>query len=414
MRTVLVTQYYPPETGAPPNRLHSLALGLKKAGHDVTVIAPKPNHPEGIIWSGYRKGFVRVSRTDGITVLHCSVYTSRKKTFVSRLAFYLSFVIVSILVGTCAHSRWDVVIGSSPPLFVGISALVIARFKRSRFFFDVRDLWPDVAIALGVLRNPLLITLSRRLERFLYKSADGISGVTDGVCNHIRETVGGSPPVRRVRNGTVSEIFAGVGVSSDVHTRIGADNHFVALFAGNLGLAHGLDHVIDAASKLKAAHSDVLFVFLGSGPVKEHLMEEVSRRGLQSVRFLPRTTLESAAVHMAAADVLLCPVFNHPISLGYIPAKFFDSMAAGRPVLLAVDGEARAILEAADAGIYYPAEDAEGLVKAVLRLKADPVAADRMGRNGRAFAAAHCSREEQACIMTRFIEEIVRQRKEKT
>lgn len=413
MRVILVSQYYPPETGGPPNRLHSIAMGLTKADHEVTVIAPKPNHPEGIIWPDYRDGFLRPGRVDGITVVYCSVYASPKKTFFNRIAFYLSFVFVSILAGLLAPGEWDIVIGSSPPLFVGISAFLIAKLRRCRFIFDVRDLWPDVAIALGALRNSYLVTLSRKLESFLYHRADGIAAVTDSFCEHVRRVAENNKPVELVMNGTVPEIFNKDVVRSHVRAELGIDDRFVVLFAGNIGLAQGLDHIVDAASILGDLQSDVVFLFLGSGPLKEHLLAEVAERGLHNVRFLPRTTLDDAADHISAADALLVPLGDHPVYRMFIPSKLFDSMAAGRPVLLSVDGEARAILEAAEAGIYYPAEDAESLVKAIQELKADPNAAAEMGRNGRKFAVANCSREEQARIMIRFIENIVGERKER-
>ena len=214
-------------------------------------------------------------------------------------------------------------------------------------------------------------------------------------------------------NGTVPRPLDKGDQRGKIRERLDVDHQYVVLFAGNLGLAQGLDHIVEAASTLNGAHSDVILVFLGSGPVKERLMADVARRGLRNVRFLPRTTVEDAAEHMAAADALLVSLGDHPIYRKFIPSKLFDSMAAGRPVLLSVDGEARAILEAADAGIYYPAEDPDGLVEAILRLKADPAAAARMGQNGRRYATTYCTREEQARIMTDFIERIVQDRKER-
>jgi len=216
-----------------------------------------------------------------------------------------------------------------------------------------------------------------------------------------------------VMNGTEPEIFGTDGTRSNIRGSLSIQDRFIVLFAGNLGLAQGLAHIIEAGTKLSASNPDILFVFLGNGPDKERLGAEAAERSLQNVMFLPRTTLDNAAKHMSAADALLVPLGSHPIYRKFIPSKLFDCMAAGRPVLLSVDGEARTILEAAEAGIYYPAEDANGLVDAVLKLRMNPDTAAEMGRNGRKYAIVYCSRVEQAKIMTRFIEQITSTSEEK-
>jgi len=407
MRVLFLTQYFFPETGATSNRVYSLAEYAQQQGHEVLVVAEKPNHPEGVIPQDFRgKAFIR-RRWGPLNVLYCWVFTRPKKNALTRLAFYTSFML-SAVVGALRHaSGFDIVVASSPPLFVGPAGWLIARLTGAKFVLDVRDLWPDVAIALGALRNPILAWLSRRLERFLYLRADGISAVTNSFCEHIRQVLPDERPVELVMNGTVPDIFSKENKRNEIRARLEIDHQFAVLFAGNLGLAQGLEHILEAASKLSTTHPDVLFLFLGSGPLKELLLAEAAQLGLHNIRFLPRTTLEDSAAHMAAADALIVSLGDHPIYQKFIPSKLFDCMAAGRPVLLSVDGEARSILEAANAGIYYPAENADGLAKAIIALKTDSAAAARMGQNGRRFAVAHCTREEQARIMIHFIQQIL-------
>jgi len=406
MRVLFLTQYFFPETGATSNRIYSLAEYAHHQGHEVLIITEKPNHPEGVIPLEFRgKTYIR-RRYGPLDVLYCWVFTQPKKNNLMRLAFYASFMLTAI-VGALLYARdIDVVVASSPPLFVGPAGWLISRLIGARFILDVRDIWPDVAIALGMLRNPILISLSRKLERFLYNSANGVTSISDGLCDHIRGLVAAGQPVERVMNGTVPEVFNRDEARAKLRMSLDLEDRCVILFAGNLGLAQGLDHVLEAACRLRNEQPDVLFLLLGSGPVKERLEQEVARQGLQNVRFLPRMPLAETAEHMSAADALLVPLLKHPICLGFLPSKMFDSMAAGRPVLLSVDGEARAILEAAQAGIYYPAEAADGLVDAIVQLKADPAAAARMGQNGREYVTAHCTREEQARIMLSFIQKI--------
>ncbi|WP_263810709.1 glycosyltransferase family 4 protein [Salinibacter pepae] len=409
MRVLLVSQYFPPETGGPPNRLLSIANGLRDAGHEVHVIAEKPNHPEGIIREGYRGGIFDERTYDGISVTYTWVYTHPEKDFVKRLSFYLSFMVMAILGAWRTHGEYDVVLASSPPLFVGVSGWLAAQLKGAQFVFDVRDLWPDLAVAMNELDGPLKIWLAKRLEHFIYHRADAITAVTNGFCETIQSVTGPDTPVQRVMNGTEPEVFQRDEAGRRLRKVSGFDDRFVVTYAGNIGICQGLDHILEAASRLEEEQPEVLFRFVGSGPVKDKLQREAERRSLNNVEFHPRVSLDEAAAHMAAANALLVPLADHEIYRSFIPSKLFDSMAAGRPVLLSVDGEARSILEDAEAGRYYPAENGQELANHIRWMVDHPEARTQMGENGRAYAQTHCTREAQAKRMTAFLEELVGQ-----
>ena len=406
MRILIVSQYFPPETGGPPNRLLSIAKVLKQAGHDVHVVTEKPNHPEGIIREDYREGVFDERMYDGISVTYTWVYTDPDKNFIKRLAFYLSFMVMAVLGAIRTKGNFDVVLASSPPLFVGVSGWLAARLKGAKFVFDVRDIWPEVAVAMGAITNPAAVRLAEVLERFIYNRADGITAVTDSFCDHISERVDGNPPMQRVMNGTVPEVFNRDDQRAKKRAELGVQDKFVVLYAGNHGLAQGLPHILDAADALED-EDDVQFIMLGSGPVKDDLVEEANRRSLDNIHFLGRVPLEEAAAHMAASDALLVPLEDHEIYQQFIPSKLFDSMAAGRPVLLSVDGEARAILDKAEGGLYYPAEDGTALSEKVRWLLDDPGEREAMGRRARAYARTHCTRAAQADKMVDFVEQLV-------
>jgi glycosyltransferase involved in cell wall biosynthesis len=208
----------------------------------------------------------------------------------------------------------------------------------------------------------------------------------------------------RVMNGTVPEVFDRDAAGRALRTADGLDGRFVVTYAGNLGICQGLPHVIEAAAHLKDERPEVLFRFVGSGPVKADLQQQA--QGLPNVQFLPRVSLEEAAAHMAAADALLVPLGDHPIYRSFIPSKLFDSMAAARPVLLSVDGEARRVLEEAQAGIHYPAEDGEALARAVREMSDAPEATRAQGQRGRRYARTHCTRAVQADKMGAFLERL--------
>ena len=405
MRVLLVTQYFPPETGATSNRLLSLAKGIQTAGHEVQVVAEKPNHPEGIIREDYRGGLFARHVYEGIPVIYSWVYTKPEKDFKSRLLFYLSFMVMAIFGSQRVRGDFDVVLASSPPLFVGVAGWVAARLKGAQFVFDVRDLWPDVAVAMGALDNPALIRAARFLERFLYKRADGITAVTDSFCRHIESMTEEEKPLTRVMNGTMPGVFQQEDTGRRLRGELDLDDKFVVAYAGNHGLAQGLNHTLEAAVRLQDEAPDVHFLMVGSGPVKDDLKTAAEQRGLENIQFQPRVPLEEAAAHMAAADALLVPLAQHEIYQQFIPSKLFDSMASGRPVLLSVDGEAHAILEEAGGGRYYPAEDGQALAEQILWLRDHPGERREMGRRGQDYAVTHCTREAQAEKLVRFLED---------
>jgi glycosyltransferase involved in cell wall biosynthesis len=406
MRVLIVTQYFPPETGGTSNRLISIARGLYEAGHDVHVVAEKPNHPEGIIREDYKGGVFEERTYEGIPVTYTWVYTHPEKNFLRRLLFYGSFMVMAALAALRTKGSFDVVLASSPPLFVGLSGWFAARMKKAKFVFDVRDIWPKVAVAMGALTNPTIIRFAEAIEQFIYRRADGITAVTDSFCDHIRETVGEGTPMQRVMNGTMPEVFQKDERREEVRERLGVEMKFVVTYAGNLGLAQGLPHILDAAEKLQG-EDRVEFVMLGSGAVKSDLVGDAEQRGLTNIQFRDRVPLEEAAAHMAASDALLVPLEDHEIYQQFIPSKLFDSMASGRPVLLSVDGEARSILEEAEAGLYYPAEDGDALADRVRWLLNHPEKAEAMGRRGQEHAQSHCTRSAQAQKLASFLEEIV-------
>ncbi len=405
MRVLLISQYFPPETGGPPNRLLSIANGLREDGHEVHVIAEKPNHPEGVIREDYREGVFDERTYDGIPVTYTWVYTDPEKNFLKRLAFYLSFMVMAVLGALRTKGNFDVVFASSPPLFVGLSGWLAARLKDAKFVFDVRDIWPEVAVAMGALTNPAAIDLAERLEQFIYNRADGITAVTASFCDHIQEVASEQIPMRRVMNGTMPDVFQQDAQRQEVREKLGVDDKYVVTYAGNHGLAQGLPHLIEAAELLQE-NEDVVFLLLGSGPVKDKLVRESDSRELDNVLFSDRVPLEEAAAHMAASDSLLVPLEDHEIYRQFIPSKLFDSMATGRPVLLSVDGEARSILEEAEGGLYYPAEDGEALAESIEWLVEHPEEGKQMGKKGRAYAQENCTRAVQAQKMTEFLEQI--------
>jgi glycosyltransferase involved in cell wall biosynthesis len=406
MHVLLVTQYFHPEVGATQTRMLEFARGLTAKGHDVTVLTEFPNHPHGVIPDAYRGKLFTTERMEGFTVLRTWVWATPVKTFWSRIAFYLSFMILAIVRGMLYRPRVDAVLATSPPLFSGVVGWVLSRWKGAKFVLDVRDLWPAAAEALGELRHPFLVRRAEFVERRLYRAADCITAVTKAFCAHIASVGADESKIRWLPNGTVEALFTPERLEAGLKAQLGLGGRFVVTFAGTHGIAQGLPAVLDAAKHL-AGHP-VTFFFIGDGPVKAALVERARTEGLDNVVFHAQVPLDRIAPYLNLSDALLVPLRNDPIFSSFVPSKLFDSMACGKPVILMVDGEARQLLDQASGGIYVPAEDACALADAVRWLRAHPDESVDFGRRGREFVLAHFTRARQAEELENLLSAVVR------
>ena len=399
MRVLLLTQYFPPEIGATQNRMSEFAAALAAAGHDVEVVTEVPNHPSGNVAPAYRKRWVYRGAESGYRVTRVWVLARPRKTFLTRIGFYSTFFVMAILSVLAGRQRYDVVVATTPPLTVAAAGLALSRLKRAPFVVDVRDLWPEAAAALGELSNPLLYRAAARLERAVYRGASAITATTAPFCAAIAAHRLAAT-VTHVPNGTRPDLYvAGDGARAGFRRRHGLGDRFVIAYVGLHGIAQGLEVVLDAAASVP----DAVFMLVGEGPRKHALMAECERRGCANVRFFDEVPSARVAEVMAAADALLVTLSAAPVFKTFVPSKLFDAMAASRPVVLMVDGEARRILESAGAGRFVPPGDAAGLAAAVTALRDNPGERDRMGAAGRVFVAANYDRRQQAARFAQIV-----------
>jgi glycosyltransferase involved in cell wall biosynthesis len=396
MRVLMFTQYYPPEVGATQNRMAHFAQALVRQGHAVTVVTALPNHPAGVIQEGYRGRLWMRRVEEGVAVIRVWVATTPQKTFITRLAFYLSYVWHALLAGLLlTGSRHDVVFATSPPLTVGLPGLLYARLRRVPFVLDVRDLWPILAVELGEMRSPLVVRLAHRLERLLYRGAAAVTVVTRGFRTYIHEQ--GLPDHRVVflPNGTVPEVFRPLPPDESLRGSLGLDGRFVVGFFGNHGIAQDLEGVLKTAH-LMAGDARVRFLFVGEGPVKADLMGQQQQLGLTNVSFLGQVSQAEVIRYISLSDVMVVPLRRIELFRTFIPSKLFDFMACAQPILLQVDGEAREILEQAGAGVFVPPGDPSALAAAIWRMMAMSVQErTAMGAAGRDFVRRYYLRDAQ-------------------
>jgi colanic acid biosynthesis glycosyl transferase WcaI len=393
MRILYLSQYFPPEVGATQSRSYDMARCWSSLGHEITMLTEFPNHPSGIIPASYKGKIFERTTLDEIHVIRVWIKTSPRKNFLNRMLFYLSYMINAIIAGLIlVNGKIDFIYATSPPLFVGGAALILSAIKRIPFVFEVRDLWPESAIALGELSNQRAISWANSLETACYRKALQIVVVTKGIYNHLLSRGIPSEKIIVIPNGANTDLFAFKPAERDrIRQELGYQGKFVAIYAGIHGLAQGLDIVIKAAQLLQD-RQEIHFLFIGEGPKKEELQSLASKYDLKNLTFLPEKSRQDIPAYLSAADIALVPLRKAEIFTAVLPSKIFDAWACEKPVLISIDGEARELVEGVNGGIYIPPDDPIKLAEALTYFMNIPDELIRMGKNGRKFTEEHHSR----------------------
>jgi glycosyltransferase involved in cell wall biosynthesis len=383
-------------------RHHELARYLAGQGHRVTIIASPVSYLTGTQPSSPAR-HERSEPESGVTILRTYTYSALHKSFVHRVLSFVSFMVSSFVAGLRV-ANVDVVWGTSPPIFQGATAWAVARLKGVPFLFEVRDLWPDFAIQVGVLRNRLLIRASLWLERFLYRRADRVMVNSPGYVDHVRQR--GARQVELIPNGADARMFNAADDGLAFRQQHHLEGKFVALYAGAHGMSNDLNVLLDAAQLLRD-QPEIAIVFLGDGKEKAALMGRAVEMGLPNVIFLPPVPKTEMPAALAASDACIAILKPIPLYATTYPNKVFDYMAAGRPVVLAIDGVARQVVEDADAGLPVPPGDATALSAALRQLVTDRQLARQMGLNGRRAIEERFDRGVLAQKLERLFREMV-------
>jgi len=403
MRILFLTQYYPPEVGAPQNRLSDLCGRLMSKGIDITVLTAMPNYPEGRVHDPYRGKLFMTELIEGIKVHRCYIYASRSGSVAARLLNYFSFVFTSMLRLTFMRGSYDYVFCESPPLFSGISAWYASKIKSAKLIFNVSDLWPESAEKLGIISNRTLLNMATRLEEFCYRNSFLITGQTQGIVNNIATRF----PNKRVHwlpNGVDPAVFdRRVDSSWRLQNGFsGSDTLF--MYAGIHGHAQGLETVLEAAALLRS-EENIKILLVGDGPEKEKLQGISAEKKLLNVHFVGLQAAAKMPQIIAATDAAIIPLKKLPLFEGAIPSKIFENLAMGKPLVLGVDGEARVLfIDKANAGLYYEPEDAKAMSVAILELHRNKELRISLGENGKRFVGEHFDR---AKIAAGFLEHLL-------
>ena len=395
MRILFLTQYFPPETGAPSNRLSDLADRLANLGHQVTVLTALPNYPQGVIFDGYRGHFMMTEKRNSIQVIRSWIFATQSKKFLPKLVNYFSFAILSCLVGAFTVKSTDIVFVESPPLFLAVSGYLLARIKRAKFVMNISDLWPESAIALGVLRNPRVIRCSVWLERELYRRADLVTGQTQGIMAGVRNRWP-SAPRALLTNGVAPEFLQQIEAvrpwRSKQRQELGFGAKFIVAYTGVHGFSQRLETIIRVA-ELLCSYKDMQFIFWGDGPEKSGLKAMVQAKHLSNVQFFPSQPSSRMPEVLTSVDVSVVPLARTELFKGALPSKLFEALGAGVPVVAAVEGEAKSLVEASGGGIVIEPENAQQMAEAIICLYRDGGLREKLSIEGRSYVAMHYNRK---------------------
>ncbi len=391
MKIVILTQYFPPEIGAPQNRLFELAIRLQKKGAEVTILTAMPNYPSMEIHPEFKGKFFVKEKMEGLSILRSFIYVSKSKSIVKRLLNYYSFVLSSFFMGCFRLKEHDFIICESPPLFLGKTGWLLSIIHRSKFIFNISDLWPESAEKLGLVSNKTVLRLSTLMEEFFYKRSFLITGQTQGIVANIKKRFP-DKNVYWLPNGVDLKIFV-----ADKNQEWRLKNNFIKrdfifLYAGIIGHAQGLEVILQCAEFTKE-QSQVKYVLLGAGPEKNKLIELKEQKGLNNVLFLdPVSKMEMKSV-LASADATIIPLRKLDLFLGAIPSKIFENLAMKVPVILGVDGEARELfVEKGKCALYFEPENADELNKQVQTLILDAGLRNTLSENGLKYVSENFER----------------------
>ncbi len=386
--------------GAPAARAAELSRHWALMGHDVTILTGFPNHPTGVVPAEWRSRLRRLFYTEtveGVRVVRTWLWPLPNRRAYERILNYTSFCVSAALRGL-ALDKPEVVIATSPQLLCALAGWWLAWSKRVPFVFEVRDLWPESLAAVGAGDEDTFLHRSLgAVAGFLYRRADQLVVVTSAFKDHlIRHWNVPASKISVIENGVETDLFRPHPEAAELRRQLNHQARFLICYVGTIGNAHGLETLLAGAEALQTALPNAMFLVIGEGAEKERLVKLAAGRGLNNVQFLDQQPRERVPIYISAADLCLVMLKRTELFKTVIPTKLLEYMACQRPVIVAVDGQARQIVEAASAGVFVEPGDTRELVKAILDLAKDPERRRQMGISGRRHILNRFSREKTA------------------
>jgi len=354
MKILFITDNFPPEVNAPATRTYEhIKEWIKDESVEVTVLTCFPNFPHGKVYNGYKNKLYQREKFDGIDVIRVWSYMSKNEGFVKRVLDYISFAFMAFIVGL--FHKFDVIVATSPQFFTTWAGCGLAKIKRRPWVFELRDLWPESIKTVGAMKQGKIIEILEKIELGLYKSSNLVIAVTEAFRQNLIARGIDSNKIKVITNGSNLDLFVPRDKDRELLNQLGLKDKFILGYIGTHGMAHSLDFIISAISKIK--DEKFHFLFVGDGAVKEKIVKLAADLGLKNVTFLDSVSKDEVPRFLSICDAMLAPLKKDDNFKTVIPSKIFEASAMQRPVLLGVEGQAKEILEAYGAGVCFEPEN---------------------------------------------------------
>jgi len=415
MKILLIHQYFLEPNDGGGSRFNEMARSWSEQGHEITVLAGTMHYSNSEKRPEYKGKYFMHKQHDKVSVWRCHVSDSYNVNFIGRLWGYFSFVFSSVWAGLFkVKGKYDLILVTSPPLFVGITAYILSRFKRIPFVFEIRDLWPESAIDTGVLTNKILIKFAYWFEAFMYRKAKLINVLTPAFRNSLieKKKVPGDKIIfiPNAADFSLSDEMLRSFDQQSFREQHGLDGKFVITYVGAHGVANHLIQLLDTAELLK--DTNVLFQLIGSGMQKEMLIEEAHKRGLTNIKFVDPVSKKDVFQYISASDMGTSVLKRIDTFKTIYSNKTFDYMACRKPVLLVIDGVSRELVELADCGVFAEPERPEDIASKIRMYISNPTLLKSQGDNGYQYAKVHFDRDVLASEYMLNLENVLKNHRE--
>ena len=371
MHILFLTDNFPPEGNAPATRTIEHASRWVESGHQVKVITGVPNFPKGKVFEGFKNRWYQTEDLLGIKVIRVITYITANEGFAKRILDYLSFMVSGLFAGLFVK-KLDVIVATSPQFFTAVAGWALAGLRRKPFVFELRDIWPESITAVGAMRKSMFISALEKLEPFLYRLATRIFSVTRSFKDELIQRSVSGEKIDIVLNGVdLTKYAKQTHKDEDLAESYELNGKFVAGYVGTHVMAHGLEHIVRAASLIQD-QEDIHIVFAGGWAARKKLEKQVNQMGLKNFVLITRVAKEEMSRVWSLCDVSLVNLRNADLFKTVIPSKIFESMGMGIPMVVSMPhGEATEIVSKAEAGLIINPETPDELAQAIIKLRDD-------------------------------------------
>jgi len=405
VRILFLSHFYPPEMGGAAARISGLAKWLVKFGREVTVITGYPNYPIGKIYPEYKNKKNTIEFIDGVKILRSKVLPVSYGSFLVRLLNYFTLFFTALWNGIREKNEFDIIIASSPPLTTGMLGAILSKIYKIPWILDIRDIWPDVAVEAGMIKeNGFVDRLSQKLANYLYNHATHLTPVTESKLTKIVQL---GIPISRISivpNGVDFDLINNAK-QKNWHRELGLENKFILVYAGLIGIAQGVEVIIETAIRLKE-DNDIHFLIVGEGVEKQKLQDYAKSLELNNITFLPSQLKELIPSLLTTSDIALIPLVSDKLA-DAVPSKLMEAWACKLPVILIAGGEAADIVNRANGGTVVNSNDIAEIMTAIIKLKDSPELMNQYSKNGFDYVSISYDRELLARTMEKVILKII-------